>query len=86
LSELADYRKIQGTAMFLENYSENTKLAKWVTTQRREYRLSEKEIIYDLPYPGIGKLGFRWGWLPPAGRDRLSELADYRKITALQCS
>jgi hypothetical protein len=41
----------------------------------------EGSIVYDtLPYPGIGKLGFEWDSYSAAWEDRLSELADYRKI------
>jgi hypothetical protein len=34
LSELADYSKIHGHCNVPQKYSENTKLAKWVTSQR----------------------------------------------------
>jgi hypothetical protein len=41
-----------------------------------------KEIVYEsLPYPSTGKLGFRMEQARrPMGKDRLSELGDYRKI------
>jgi hypothetical protein len=39
LSELTDYRKIHGHCNVPRRYSANSKLANWVTTQRRNYRL-----------------------------------------------
>jgi hypothetical protein len=39
LSELADYRNIQGHCNVPAGYSKNTKLANWVAYQRRQYRL-----------------------------------------------
>jgi hypothetical protein len=41
LSELADHRKITGTAMFLETTAK-TLLANWVNTQRSDYRLHQE--------------------------------------------
>jgi hypothetical protein len=43
LSELTDYSIIQGDCNVPKNYRENTKLAYWVGTQRREYRLHQEE-------------------------------------------
>jgi hypothetical protein len=39
LGELADYRKIQGHCNVPSRYKENTKLGKWVRTQRTQCRL-----------------------------------------------
>jgi hypothetical protein len=39
LSELADYRKINGHCNVPQHYIENTQLAYWVTTQRRDHTL-----------------------------------------------
>jgi hypothetical protein len=39
LSELADYRKEHGHCNVPKRYSENTKLAKWVEKQWRNYKL-----------------------------------------------
>jgi hypothetical protein len=39
LSELVDYRKIHGHYNVPYQWSENTKLAYWVSGQRKEYRL-----------------------------------------------
>jgi hypothetical protein len=63
LSELADYRKIQGTAMFLK-----TKKHHWlVNNQRSNYRLHQKERHrHDLPYPGIE--GRVWGFQSLPGK------------------
>jgi hypothetical protein len=47
LSELADYRKIQGHCNVPENYSENTKLAKWIHNQRRRIRLPKEKTSSD---------------------------------------
>jgi hypothetical protein len=42
LSELADYRKIHGHCSVPTLYSENAKLAKWVSNQRQKYKLHEE--------------------------------------------
>jgi hypothetical protein len=42
LSELADYCKIHGHCNVPHNYSENAKLAKWVSTQRSNYSLQQE--------------------------------------------
>jgi hypothetical protein len=58
LSELADYRKIHGTAMFLKLQQ---KTPSWVGQTKEQYKLhlAGKEIAYDhFPYSGIGRLGF----------------------------
>jgi hypothetical protein len=39
LSELADYRKIEGHCNVPQHYSDSTKLANWVGKQRAQYRL-----------------------------------------------
>jgi hypothetical protein len=83
LSDLADYRRIHGHFNVPRNNIENTKLANWVTHQRREYRLHVKEMSPRMTKFRIQKfesLGFEWDSLGAAFEDHLSELADYRKI------
>jgi hypothetical protein len=84
LSELADYRKIQGHCNVPHNYIENTKLAKWVTHQRTYYRLHREGKRSQITLPRIQaleSLGFEWSRVcVNAWEDRLSELAYYRKI------
>jgi hypothetical protein len=83
LSELADYRRIHGHCNVPYNYSKNTKLAHWVTTQRRNYRLHlERKTSHMATFriQELENLGFEWGYCITAWEDRLSELADYRKI------
>jgi hypothetical protein len=83
LSELADYRKIHGHCNVPQNYNENSKLAQWVKTQRKRYRLHLQGKISQMTLPRIQaleSLGFEWGIQGAAWEDRLSELADYRKI------
>jgi hypothetical protein len=75
LNELADYRKITGTAMF-----ERRKLQVVLGPEaRKNYRCTEegKDAYDHLSNSGIGSLGFRW--IIRYLEDRLSEL-DYRKI------
>jgi hypothetical protein len=82
-SELADYRKIQGHCNVPKNYSENTKLATWVRRQRRQHRLhleGKTSPMTTLRIQALESLGFEWGVCLTAWEDRLSELADYRKI------
>jgi hypothetical protein len=84
LSELADYRKIQGHCNVPTKYSENTKLGNWVGNQKAQYRLHIKGKRSQMTLPRIQELeslGFEWGVVYGAAwEDRLSELADYRKI------
>jgi hypothetical protein len=83
LSELADYRKIHGHCNVPRNYSENTKLAKWVAQQRVYYRLHKKgktSPMTTFRIQELESLGFEWASHASAWEDRLSELADYRKI------
>jgi hypothetical protein len=86
LSELANYRKIHGHCNVPQNCSENTKLGKWVGTQRNNYRLhreGKKSQMTTIRIQELESLGFEWK--PSrvgitAWEDRLSELANYRKV------
>jgi hypothetical protein len=83
LSELTDYRKIHGHCNVPQNCSENTKLGKWVGTQRNNYRLhreGKKSQMTTIRIQELESLGFEWRVSVTAWEDRLSELADYRKI------
>jgi hypothetical protein len=83
LSELADYRKIKGHCNVPTNYTENMKLGKWVGHQRNNYKLHLKGKTSPMTLSRIQVLesmGFDWGGSLTAWEDRLSELADYRKI------
>jgi hypothetical protein len=84
LSELADYRKIHGHCNVPQNCSENPKLAQWVKTQRKEYRLLQAEgKISNMTLfrvQELDSLDFEWDIYGTAWKDRLSELADYRRI------
>jgi hypothetical protein len=85
LSELADYRKINGHCNVPQIYSENTKLGKWVKEQRRQYRFHREGKTSSLTLSRIQaleRLNFEWAryGATAAWEDRLSELADYRKI------
>jgi hypothetical protein len=82
LSELADYRKIHGHCHVHQIYKENRKLGAWVTTQRNHYRLhleGKASQITLSRMQALESLGFEWG-VCVTWEDRLSELADYRKI------
>jgi hypothetical protein len=85
LRELADYRKIHGHCNVPCNYSENTELANWVKRQRSNYRLhleGKKSSMTTFRIQELESLGFEWDSRAhfSAWEDRLSELADYRKI------
>jgi hypothetical protein len=83
LSELADYRKIHGHCNVPYNYRENNKLANWVGTQRYHYGLQlEGKASQMTTYriKALESLDFEWDIHGTAGGERLSELADYRKI------
>jgi hypothetical protein len=81
LIELADFRKNHGHCNVPYRCSENSKLARWVEMQRAQYRLHLKgekssmtlSRIQELKSVGLEWHGATW-------EDRLSELADYRKI------
>jgi hypothetical protein len=78
LRELAEYRKIHGHCN-VPSYREKSKLAKWVRKQRSSYsqRLSSM-TLYRIQ--ALESLGFEWDKFGADWEDRLSELADYRKI------
>jgi hypothetical protein len=84
LTELADYRKIHGHCNVPQNSSENTKLAKWVKTQRYQYKLhlEGKSPMTTLRVQELESVGFEWhiNGAVTAWEVRLSELANYRKI------
>jgi hypothetical protein len=83
LSELADYRKIHGHCNVPYNYSENIKLGRWVGKQRSNYKLHQegkKSLMTTLRIQALESLGFEWDTHGTAWGERLSELADYRKI------
>jgi hypothetical protein len=83
LSELNDYRKIHGHCSVPTRYSENAKLGKWVNTQRNHYKSQQEGKTSPMTNPRIQaleRLGFEWDRRRAAWEDRLSELADYRKI------
>jgi hypothetical protein len=83
LSELAAYSIMQGNCNVPKNYSENTKLAYWVGTQRREYRLHQegkKSNMTTFRIQELESLGFEWNRHGAAWEDHLNDLADYRII------
>jgi hypothetical protein len=75
LSELVGYRKEHGHCNVTKGNGKNAKLARWVTNQRQRYRFMTLPRIQALE-----SLGFEWDRHGAAWEDRLSELADYRKI------
>jgi hypothetical protein len=83
LSELADYRKIQGHCNVSKRDSENDKLGLWVSKQRSQYKLhleGKTSPMTSLRIQALESLGFEWDRLGAAWEERLSELTDYRKI------
>jgi hypothetical protein len=83
LSELAGYRKSHGHCNVPQNFSENTKLANWVGTQRKQYNLHLKGKKSRMKLSRIQEsesLGFDWGVCATSWEDRLSELGEYRII------
>jgi transposase-like protein len=84
-SELADYRKIHGDCNVPKKYSKNIELGKWVANQRNKYRLQadgKSSFMTTFRFRELEKIGFKWRLISvlTAWKDRLSELADYRKI------
>ena len=82
LSDLADYRNIQGHCNVPFNCNENTRLATWVGHQRTNYKLHLKGKISPMTLSRVQALesmGFEWEVFT-AWEGRLGELADYRKI------
>jgi hypothetical protein len=83
LSELANYHKIHLHCNVRKNYSENTKLGSWVSTQRKEYKMQQEGKISPMTLSRIQELeslGFEWDICGTIWEERLSELTDYRKI------
>jgi hypothetical protein len=83
-SELADYHIIHGHCNVPQRYNENSKLGRWVGTQRSKYRLQLEGKISAMTLFHIKELeslGFEWRVCVTAPwEDRLNELANYRKI------
>jgi hypothetical protein len=82
-SELTYFCKIHGHCNVPQSYSENTKLANWVATQRTNYWLHKegKKSYMTLSHiQELESLGFEWDVHAATWGDHLSELADYRKI------
>jgi hypothetical protein len=85
LRELTEYRKFHGHCNVPANYSENIQLGKWVSKQKRNYKLhreGKKSPMTIFRIQALESLGFEWEWnsYGAAWEGRLSELADYRKI------
>jgi hypothetical protein len=61
LSELASYRKTHGHCNLPQKYSENPKLARWVATQRLNYRLHlEGKTMAVSRIEELESLDFEW--------------------------
>jgi hypothetical protein len=86
LKELADYRKIHGHCNVPQRCSENTKLGEWVKHQRKQYRFhleGKRSQMTLFRVQELERLEFEWRGVKlcsGAWEDRLSELAEYRKI------
>jgi hypothetical protein len=83
LSELAEYRKIHGHCNVPTNYSESSKLAKWVSKQRTNNRFHpEGKTSSMTPFriQELESLGFEWDSYGTTWEDPLSELVGYCKI------
>jgi hypothetical protein len=83
LSELASYRKLHGHCNVPLSYGENPQLAKWVANQRTKYILRVKGKTSPMTLSRIQKLeslDFEWDSHSAVWKNRMSELADYRKI------
>jgi hypothetical protein len=85
LRELADYRKIQGHCNVPQKYSENIKLGRWVNTQRKQYNWhleGKTSSMTNFRIQALESLDFEWTRYGGTAtwEDRLSELADYRKV------
>jgi hypothetical protein len=82
-SELTDFCKENGHCNVPRGYSENPKLAKWIGTQRSNFGLhldGKKSPMTIFRIKELESLGFEWGVTATAWEDRLSALAEYRKI------
>jgi hypothetical protein len=83
LSELVDYRKINGHCNIPRNDSKNSNLGEWIKTQRTKYNLHAKGKPLSMTLSRIQalkSLGFEWARLGTTWEDSLSKLADYRKV------
>ena len=87
MSELAAYRKIHGHCNVPNKDSENSKLGNWVTNQRTQYKLhlleGKRSRMTVSRIQELERLGFKWRVTrvcSGAWEERLSELADFRRI------
>jgi hypothetical protein len=88
LSELADYRKSTGTAMFLNRYSENIKLGIWSNPKESIQVAPKEKSRMTTPVSRHWKLGFEWTLKVRPAWDPRTELAEVSlKFTGTaQCS
>jgi hypothetical protein len=66
-----------------KRHSENSQLGKWVPKQRAEYNLHVKgkpSPMTTFRIQALESLGFEWDSRSAYWEDRLSELADFRRI------
>jgi hypothetical protein len=80
LTELVDYRKIQGHCNVPQHYNENTKFGKWVHTQRSQYKLHRQgkiSFMTNFRIQALEEIGFEWSSFGATWEVRLSELAEY---------
>jgi hypothetical protein len=81
--ELCGYRKKKGHCIFRCHDPEYVELSKWVFSQCNEYRRMEwRKDTFLTPgrIKALEGIGFVWGQKRPSWEERLSELAEFRKI------
>jgi hypothetical protein len=82
-SELANFHRIHGHCNVASRDYKNKKLGYWVSNQRRTFRLHREGMTSPMTtfrIQTLESLGFEWDRLGATWEDRLSKLADYRKI------
>lgn len=83
LNELKEYKENNGDCIVPRSYSSNPSLAKWVDTQRQQYKLrilGKKNNLTDSRIDALEKLGFVWDVHEDAWNRKFKELLDFVKI------
>ena len=81
LAQLYEYKVQFGNCLVPQKYAANLKLGKWVSKQRREYRLYQEEKPSSMTEDRIRELdsvGFVWEPQDHAWRDHFRQLCEYK--------
>ena len=80
--QLEEYKKIHGDTLVPKNYSDNIQLARWVCTQRHQFKLKEsgkKSNMTDKRVDKLNKIDFVWNPNEAAWQSKYELLVSFYK-------